>query len=312
MKKNPFLFSLFLHFFFFLALQGEEITLPFPASISVEDTAYKDGKSKASDKAIDGKEPEIVKTSTEGSSTETVIDKKNNVGNTKTGLDASLPNLADIKNKKKSKKATTDESKPPFERAGYYMNREKNEPAIEELDHSMSKGGEFSANSTLDKIRLLGYAKKKDEAKSIIDGIVDKELKYKAAFELAAGLDTVAKTKAEKEDALPFYLWIVTEVPKNHPIRPRILWSLANLHFSIKEFVPALDYLSQIILDHPNTEYIDDAVYLSGLIYETGDSLVRNVEKAQKYYTIFLKNRNNPHYKDSIYMQEVKERNDKL
>lgn len=307
----------FIMVFSVLSIDKTEIYLPFPienppSNHSLEKELPKSNLEQS--KEVVKKESELSKKNSATSNQTTLPILADQNKSNSTNLNAQLPNLGDVKSKnsKKASKGSKDESKPPFDRAGYYMNRYKNETANTELNDSLSKSGEYSPKAQLDKIRLLAQNRKKEEAKGIIDEITDAEQKYKAMFELAIGLDTTAKGKKEKEEAIPYYLWIATDAPKDHFILPKTLWSLANLHYNTKEFLPALDYLSLIILEHPSCEFIDDAVYLSGLIYETGDETVKNLEKAKKYYDIFIQNKNRKHFKDSIYWDEVFDRRNKL
>ena len=79
--------------------------------------------------------------------------------------------------------------------------------------------------------------------------------------------------KKLKEESIPFHLAIITEAPKQNPIVPKIIWALSHLLFTIGDHTPALDHLSNIIKNHADSEYIDDAIYLSGRIYEESTTI---------------------------------------
>ena len=160
----------------------------------------------------------------------------------------------------------------------------------------------------MDQIRLLALDRKKNEAKNVIEGISDPEFKFKGLYELAVGLENSAKgDKKLKEEAIPFHLAIITEAPKTNPILPKSLWALSHLLYTIGDHTPALDHLSNIILNHSNSEFADDAIYLSGRIYEESTS-IRNLTRAKKYYELFLKNIDRPNFKNSGYKSFVNSR----
>ena len=150
--------------------------------------------------------------------------------------------------------------------------------------------------------------RKKNEAKNIIEGISEPEYKFKGLYELAVGLENSAKgDKKLQEEAIPFLLTIITEAPKTDKIVPKSLWALSHLLFKIGDHTPALDHLSEIILKHSNSEYIDESIYLSGRIYEESTS-IRNLSRAKKYYQMFINNTNRDVFKNSVYLPFVKKR----
>ncbi len=219
-----------------------------------------------------------------------------------------LPNIEKPGTKKGKGKKDADESMAPYERSKYYLNRDDKPSAISELNAASSGDGENSNLARMDQIRLLAHDRKKNEAKNIIDGISDLEFRYKGLYELAVGLENSAKSdKKLKEESIPYHLAIITEAPKTNPIVPKSLWALSHLLFTIGDHTPALDHLSNIIKNHGSSEYADDAIYLSGRIYEESTS-IRNLNRAKKYYELFLKNTDKPLFKESIYFPFVKKR----
>jgi hypothetical protein len=219
-----------------------------------------------------------------------------------------LPNIDKPSGKKGKDKKQTDETAAPFERSKYYLNRNDKPSATPELNAATSGDGEVSNLAKMDQIRLLALDRKKNEAKNVIEGISDPEFKFKGLYELAVGLENSAKgDKKLKEEAIPFHLAIITEAPKTNPILPKSLWALSHLLYTIGDHTPALDHLSNIILNHSNSEFADDAIYLSGRIYEESTS-IRNLTRAKKYYELFLKNIDRPNFKNSGYKSFVKSR----
>ncbi|MCP5496327.1 MAG: hypothetical protein H7A23_17410 [Leptospiraceae bacterium] len=241
---------------------------------------------------------------------------------------------------KKSKKfKQTDESQPPFERGIYQLKNNLENEAQKEFNDSILKQGEYSLKAKFDQIRLLARERKRDDALSIINGL-DPENKYKGLFELASGLDSVTPQQEEfnqnltfdkleenekkkvwwdkdlvkesKKDAITTYLTIITEAKEYRALVSKAHWALANLLYKISEYQAALDHLAKILLYYKDTEFIDDAIYLSARIYESeGDT--RDLGRAQKYYNLFLKNREfNPVFSESVYLPKVKERIQKL
>ncbi|MCB1141105.1 MAG: hypothetical protein H7A24_02085 [Leptospiraceae bacterium] len=229
---------------------------------------------------------------------------------------------------KKKNEIIEDPYKGSYPRGSYHLNRADKQSALKEFNQS-SSSGEANANlAKLEVIRLLANERKTSQAKSIIESIDNTDLKFKAYFELGMGLENSAKTKKEKEESIPIYLHIISEAPRQlifekgkeekadkdappppNPLLPRSRFTLANLLFQLGEDLPALDHLAKIILDFPNSEYVDDALYLSGRIYEDGQpGLVRDSKKAKKYYKIFLNRKNEEMFKNSIYRKEVEER----
>ncbi|MEM7182825.1 MAG: hypothetical protein AAF518_18075 [Spirochaetota bacterium] len=300
-------------FFAGIGLSAEEIYLPFPGIGNSSNTSSKTGENTAgttnktnSANNTTGKQNN---TSRVEVSPESSTKKNNETGSSSsTNQVSKLPNLKDIRSKSKRQGGKRqDESKPPFDRARYYMNRVRNKEAVVELQDSIQKQGEFSTKAKLDRLRLLGMERDLTAAKSLLQGIQEEDVKYKAYFELAMALATSAKDKKQVNEAIPYYLKVLTEAPKTDTIVAKTLWALGNLHFRLHEYIPALDYLSLLILEHKNSNYIDDAYYLSGRIYQTGDTSVKNEEKARKYYQGFLQKARaeEKFFKDSIYLDEV-------
>ena len=222
--------------------------------------------------------------------------------------DTKLPNIDKPSSKKGKDKKQADETAAPFERSKYYLNRNDKPSATPELNAATSGDGEISNLAKMDQIRLLALDRKKNEAKNVIEGISDPEFRFKGLYELAVGLENSAKgDKKLKEEAIPFHLSIITEAPKTNPILPKSLWALSHLLYTIGDHTPALDHLSNIILNHSNSEFADDAIYLSGRIYEESTS-IRNLTRAKKYYELFLKNIDRPNFKNSGYKSFVKSR----
>ncbi len=220
-----------------------------------------------------------------------------------------LPNL-DSKSKSKKVAKKEDESIPPYERSKYHLNREDKDSTGPELNATVSTSGIMSNPAKMDQIRLLGLARKKNEAKSVIDSVDDPIYKFKGLYELAIALENTPNKKL-KEEAIPYYLQIVTEAPKDNPLLPKSLWAISNLHYTLGEHTQALDHLSNIILQHKNSEFIDDAVYLSARIYEESTS-IRDLNRAKKYYSMFLQNAEKPNFRSSLYLPFVKSRSEKL
>ena len=228
-------------------------------------------------------------------------DKKNQKEDNK----AVLPNLD---SKVKKSKEVKDESIPPHERAKFYTNRNDISSSLPELNSASSTSSSRANLAKFDQIRLFALDRKINEAKAVIDTMEDSDSKWRGYYELAIGLENSAKkNKKLIEEAIPFHLLIITEATKENPILPKSLWALSHIHYLIGEPVQSLDHLSNIILNHKNSEYIDDAVYLSARIYEE-NSKIRNLERAKKYYNMFIQNLDKSYFKNSIYLPFVKER----
>jgi outer membrane protein assembly factor BamD (BamD/ComL family) len=227
-----------------------------------------------------------------------------------------LPNLK--KKKKKIKgEAQNDPSRGAYPRANYHLHRADENRAVSDYNQDMSGEGESPYKSKLEMIRLLAKQRKSQQAKSIIDGMENPDQKFSALFELAMGLHNSAKSNKEKEESLALYLYILTEAPSQpeepNPLIPRTAWAIAVLLFQLENYMSALDHLSKIIIEFKNSEYFDDALYLSGKIYEEGKSPeVRNLERAKKYYKMFLDLKDKEPVKNSIYLKEVKDRYTRL
>jgi tetratricopeptide (TPR) repeat protein len=226
----------------------------------------------------------------------------------------SLPNLQKKKGKD-SKDATVDMG--PYVRGNYHLNRSDSITAASDYNIATSNEGYQSNLSKLELIRLLAKDRKVQQAKNLIEGLEDLDLKFKGYFELASGLENSAKSKKEKEESLNIYLYILTEVPRENPKNPgepnpmiaKASYAIGLLLYKLEDYTPALDHLSTIILKHKNSEYIDAAIYLSGKIYEEGTSgKVRNLERAIKFYKMFLDKKDTLPFKKSIYLKDVEKR----
>ncbi|HMZ58882.1 MAG TPA: hypothetical protein PL048_08915 [Leptospiraceae bacterium] len=223
-------------------------------------------------------------------------------------------NNPSLKNNEKGKPKSLSE-KPPlgtYPRGTYHLNRQDLNRAVPEFTEGTSKEGATSVYSKFEMIRLLSRDRKKDQAKTMADTL-EEGWKLKAYFEIASGLESTAYTKSEKEESIPFYLQVITEISKDEKdsvmiqLAAKSHWALANLLFKLGDHIPALDHLSRIILDFPGSNYLDGAYYLSGKIYEEGlPGKVRDLERAKKYYQLFLSKKDQ--YKNSIYTKEVEKR----
>lgn len=226
--------------------------------------------------------------------------------------------------KKKKDEKLTDPNSGIFPKAMYNLNRNDLEKANSDLNQATTTEGEVANKAKIEVIRLLAKERKISQAKSIIDGIENLDIKYKAIFELASGIENISIKKSERDESIPFYLQIITEAPREsssekkgkdkgkeegpefNPLIPRSRWALANLLYKGGEFSPALDHLSRIIIDYPKSEFLDDAIYLSGKIHEEGNSsFPRDTQRAIKYYEIFLKKKDIEPFKSSIYLNEI-------
>ncbi len=220
-----------------------------------------------------------------------------------------LPNQSP---KSKAKTVKEDESIPPYERSKYQINRDNIPDANPDLSLTANSGGIKSNPAKFDQIRLLSIERKKSEALAVIDSIEDLENKMKAYYELAIGLENSAKNnKKLMAESIPYFLKIITESPKENQLLPKTLWAISQLHFKIDEPTQGLDHLSNLILNYKNSEFIDDAIYLSARIYEDVPS-IRNLDRAKKYYSIFLKNQDKPYFKNSIYLPFIKSRSERF
>lgn len=194
-------------------------------------------------------------------------------------VETTLPNSAKKGKKGEEKK---DESEPPFERSRYYINRKDIPTGSAELGQAANTEGNKTSLARLDQIRLLALERKKTEAKLLIDGMENPELKFKGLFELAQGLENSSKgEKKLKEESIPYLLQIITEAPKENQILPKSIWAIAHLLYSIGDYTPALDHLSNIILNHKESVYYEPALYLSGRIYEESFE-VRDLNRADR------------------------------
>lgn len=310
---------------------SEEIHLPFPSSIIEEDDSIKVEilqipKSKSNDVipsknedvknsgSVELKNQSSPKNSTSNLKKDKLISEDvskpttSNQINQMNTENSNLPNVKDSSKKNtKSNSSTNLTGKPAYDRATYHQIRPKNDTATKELKEAIDNPNEFSTKAKIDQVRLLAMSKKKSEAIAIIQTIEDQSDKIKAYFELAMGLEKVHPSSIDIEEIIEVYLKILTEAPDDHEVLPRTLWALSKLHYKKREFKPALEHLGKIIQKHKRTEYMDDAIYLSGRIYESGDDLVRDRHTALRYYEYFLKSKN-VNFKNSIYLKDVKRR----
>lgn len=241
---------------------------------------------------------------------------------------SALPNQKEgpTQKKKKGEKAV-DPFAGPYPRGMYQLQRSETQKALNDFNQASSGEGGGNANQAkLETIRILSLEKKAPQAKTIADAIDDLDTKYKAYFEIAAGIENISTTKQEREESIPFYLQILSDAPREavqdkkskdkagdtesfNPILPRTRWALSNLLYKSGEFSSALDHLSRIILDYPKSEYLDDALFLSGKIHEEGNSTFpRDTKRAMKYYEMFLSKKDSEPFKSSIYLPEVEKR----
>ncbi|NBU98963.1 MAG: hypothetical protein EBS19_12275 [Spirochaetia bacterium] len=192
---------------------------------------------------------------------------------------SSLPNQTDTSQapKKKKEEKPADPSFGILPKAMYNLNRNDLDKATADLNQATASEGESANKAKIEVVRLLAKERKITQAKSIIDGIENVDIKYKAFFELAAGIENVSNKKSEREESIPFYLQIITEAPREstvekkgkekgkddspdfNPLIPRSRWALANILYKGGEFSAALDHLSRIIIDYPKSEFLDDA-----------------------------------------------------
>lgn len=286
----------FLVFFFvlFVKIHSDNLHLPFP-------TEELDTQNQNS--------PNIEK--------EVILPKTPEVPQKEESKTESLPNLVPKKKSKKEKDSQSGLFQGAYPRANYHLNRKDEGRALPDYNTSSSEEGLVSFKSKLELIRLHARDRKTQAAKSLIESLENPDQKFEAYFELAMGLHNSAKTKEEKEESLAIYLFILTEAPnsfeKPNPILPKTSWAIGNLLFQLEDYIPALDHLSKIILEFKDSEYYDDAIYLSGRIYEEGKvPEVRDVERARKYYQMFLSQKHKSPFKESIYLAEVEKRYKKL
>jgi len=241
---------------------------------------------------------------------------------------SSLPNQLDTGSTTTPKKKKAEKVEDPhlglYPRGMYQLNRSETEKALVDLNQATSSEGGNTNLAKLEVVRLLAKERKTAQAKTLLDGIDDLDTRYKGYFELASGLDNISTTKQEREESIPLFLQIITEAPREmisdkkskdkpkddepqfNPLLPKTRWALANVLFKSDEFTPALDHLSKIIIEFPKSEYLDDAIYLSGKIHEVGNQkFPRDIKRAIKYYEIFLKKKDQEPFKSSIYLSEI-------
>ncbi len=262
----------------------------------------------------------------------TLLPKENNESEIEVILpskQSSLPNQSEGSQapKKKKEEKPVDPNFGILPKAMYNLNRNDLDKANADLNQATTSEGEAANKAKIEVVRLLAKERKISQAKSIIDGIDNLDIKFKAFFELAAGIENVSNKKSEREESIPFYLQIITEAPREsavekkgkekgkddssdfNPLIPRSRWALANILYKGGEFSAALDHLSRIIIDYPKSEFLDDAIYLSGKIHEDGNSnFPRDTQRAIKYYEIFIKKKESEPFKSSIYLNEVESR----
>lgn len=280
--------------FFITALYADGIHLPFPGN-------------------LDEKEEPVTTPTPEK---EVILPQNSDLEKKEEPKSDSLPNLPS-KKKNKTKDSGQNLNQGAYPRANYHLNRKDEVRAISDYNSASSEEGQASYKSKLELIRLYARDRKTQAAKSLIESLENPDQKFEAYFELAMGLHNSAKTKEEKEESLAIYFFILTEAPhspeKPNPILPKTSWAIGNLLFQLEDYLPALDHLSKIILEFKDSEYYDDAIYLSGRIYEEGKSPeVRDLERARKYYQLFLSQKHKSPFKESIYLSEVEKRYKKI
>jgi outer membrane protein assembly factor BamD (BamD/ComL family) len=244
---------------------------------------------------------------------------------------STLPNQSDPSGVSSPKKKKSEKAEDPhlgiYPRGMYQLNRSETDKALVDLNQATSSEGGNTNLAKLEIVRLLAKERKTAQAKTMLDGIDDLDTRYKGYFELASGLDNISTTKQEREESIPLFLQIITEAPREmisdkkskdktkddepqfNPLLPKTRWALANVLFKSEEFTPALDHLSRIIIEFPKSEYLDDAIYLSGKIHEVGNQkFPRDTKRAIKYYQIFLKKKDQEPFKSSIYLSEIEKR----
>lgn len=244
---------------------------------------------------------------------------------------STLPNQTEGSNPSPPKKKKAEKSEDPYlgfyPKGMYQLNRGENEKALVDLNQATSAEGGNTNQAKLEVIRILANERKTSQAKTIIDGIDDLDTKFKGYFELASGLENISNTKQEREESIPLYLQIITEAPREmvadkkikdkskeeepqfNPLLPKARWALAHILYKTGDYTSALDHLSKIIIEFSKSEYLDDAIYLSGKIYEEGNSkFPRDTKRAIKFYEIFLKKKEQEPFKSSIYLSEIEKR----
>jgi outer membrane protein assembly factor BamD (BamD/ComL family) len=244
---------------------------------------------------------------------------------------STLPNQTDGSTQSPPKKKKSEKTEDPhlglYPKGMYQLNRGENEKALTDLNQATSAEGSNTNQAKLEVIRLLAKERKASQAKTIIEGIDDLDTKFKGYFELASGLENISNTKQEREESIPFYLQIITEAPREmvadkkskdkskddepqfNPLLPKARWALSNILYKIGDYTSALDHLAKIIMEFPKSEYLDDAIYLSGRIYEEGNSkFPRDTKRAIKFYEIFLKKKEQEPFKSSIYLPDIEKR----
>jgi len=293
--------------------QENEFILPFPDDLKPEP---KEENAKKMETSTDDFQNELKKLD-ENKKAETIeLEKKETVPNSlplksKIEKESNLPNLTDKKNKKakkqapKGKEILTDASQPPHERGTILLQRQMTEKARAEFKESILKEKDFSFKSRLEEIRLLGMEKKTEEAKNLALNIENPDEKFQALFELARSLDNGdSKTR---EDSISIYTIVVTEAPKTEKIRLRSLWALSHLLYRNLDFQNSLYFLSDILHNHKDSEFYDNAIYLCGKIYEKPWP-GKDLEKSRKFFAAFLDKESEENFRNSEYLEEVKKR----
>ncbi|MDX1957324.1 MAG: hypothetical protein SFU98_02060 [Leptospiraceae bacterium] len=217
---------------------------------------------------------------------------------------ATLPNIEPTK-----KKNEKEELAGIYYRANYHLNRKDEKRAYPDYTTGSSGEGATANKSKLELIRVLGNERKLSQAKSMIETIPDGDVKWEAHYEFAIALDNSARNKSDREEAINEYLYIVTEAPKDHKLQAKTNWALGLLLFKNEDYVQSLDHLSKIIQKYSDTEFYDDAIYLTGRIYEESTFVkLRDIDRAKKFYKLFLKNKDKEGFKSSHYLREVERR----
>jgi len=219
-----------------------------------------------------------------------------------------LNSKKEIRKKNKPDKSNPDLMSPSYLRGSHQLHRQNKSKAQMEYSDASGREGISTGKGKLEQVRLLGLDGKAEEGKQLALSMEDEELKFQSLYELArtlAGLPD--KDRKISEEIVSIYLAIITESPRQNPLFQKSLWAISLQLFKMKEFRPALSHLSELILNFKDSDLYDDAIYLTGRIYqEPGD--VRDIERAKRMYEIFLKNMDKENFRKSNFRDDVKEK----
>ncbi len=90
----------------------------------------------------------------------------------------------------------------------------------------------------------------------------------------------------------------------SHPLADEVHWLMAQVDLKLGKFEESLDHLNEISTSYPQDILGDDALFMTGKIYE---EQIQDREKAMEIYTQFLRE-----YPGSIYVADVRKRFRKL